>query len=285
MGILDGKVAVITGAGGGIGKAHALSFAKEGAKIVVNDLGGTRDGQGKGSAMADLVVDEIKKMGGKAVANYDSVATIEGGKNITKTALDAFGGLDIVVNNAGILRDKTLMKMTEAEWDLVIQVHLKGTFAVTQPAFAHMKESGKGGRIINTSSFSGLLGNFGQTNYAAAKAGIYGFTRVVALEGQKYGITCNAIAPVAKTRMTEDLAMFGSVGDELDPKYISPIVLFLASDLSKEVTGKIFGVQGGKLFAYFMKVSEGIMKEKDGGLWTVNEIAKDLTGILSAENA
>jgi NAD(P)-dependent dehydrogenase (short-subunit alcohol dehydrogenase family) len=176
MGLLDGKVAVITGAGGGLGRAHALLFAKEGAKVVVNDLGGARDGSGAGAHnMADVVVGEIRAAGGQAVANYDSVATMQGGQNILKTALDAFGQVDILINNAGILRDKTLMKMDEADWDLVLSVHLRGTFCVTKPIFTHMRERGKGGVIVNTSSTSGLCGNFGQTNYGAAKAGIAGF--------------------------------------------------------------------------------------------------------------
>ena len=170
MGLLDGKVALVTGSGGGIGREHALALAKEGARLVINDLGGARDGSGEGSAMADQVVKEIEELGGEAVANYDSVATMEGGENIVKTALDAFGQLDVVVNNAGILRDKTLSKMEEDQWDIVVEVHLKGTFCVTKPAFNHMKERGQGGVIINTSSTSGLNGNFGQTNYGAAKA-------------------------------------------------------------------------------------------------------------------
>lgn len=278
MGLLDGKVAIVTGAGGGIGKEHALALAREGAKIVVNDLGGTRTGEGTGKAMADLVADEIKKMGGKAVPNYDNVSAVEGGKNIFKTAMDAFGQVDILVNNAGILRDKTFVKMTEAEWDAVIAVHLKGHFCVTQPVATYLKEQQRKGRIINTTSFSGLIGNFGQTNYSSAKAGIYGFTRTLALEMQKYGTTVNAIAPVAKTRMTEDLPMFQGVAEELDPKFISPIVVYLASELSQDITGKIFGVQGRKLFSYRMAVSDGA--DKGSGMWTTQEIHKDIAKIL-----
>jgi len=278
MGLLDGKVAIVTGAGGGIGREHALALAKEGAKVVVNDLGGARDGAGAGKAMADVVVDEIKKAGGQAAANYDSVATVEAGKNIFKTAMDAFGQVDILINNAGILRDKTFNKMSEAEWDSVIAVHLKGAFCVTQPVAQYLRERAKGGRIINTSSLSGLIGNFGQANYASAKAGIYGFTRVLALELQKYGVTVNAIAPVAKTRMTEDLPMFQGAGAELDPKHIAPIVIYLASDLSQEYTGRIFGVQGKKLFIYKMTVSDGM--ETPGDIWTPQEIAKNIKTIL-----
>ncbi len=277
MGLLEGKVAVITGAGQGIGKAHALAFAKEGAKVVVNDLGKSRAGDGEPTKVADDVVNEIKAMGGEAVANYDDVSTVESGRRIIQQAIDTFGKIDILVNNAGILRDRTIYKMTEEEWDIVIKVHLKGTFCMTQPAIQYMKENGIKGRIINTTSLSGLIGNFGQSNYASAKAGIYGFTRVIALEGQKYGITCNAIAPVAKTRMTEDLPMFQGVGDELDPKFISPIVVYLASDLAQDITGKVFGVQGGKIFMYEMKVNDGVEKS---GLWTPQEIHEKINEIM-----
>ena len=210
MGLLDGKVAIITGAGGGLGRCHALLLAKEGAAIVVNDLGGSRDGQGGSASMADQVVKEIKAAGGQAVANYDSVATVKGGENICKTAIDAFGKVDILVNNAGILRDMTLVKTDEASWDIVVQVHLKGTYCVTRPVFTHMKERGQGGVIVNTSSTSGLIGNFGQCNYGAAKAGIAGFTRCLALEGKKYGIRVWGLAPVAVTRLTEDLPGMGN---------------------------------------------------------------------------
>lgn len=281
MGLLDGKVAIITGSGGGIGRSHALLFAREGAKIVVNDLGGTRDGTGKGTAMADQVVQEIKEAGGEAVANYDSVTTMEGGQNIVKTARDAFGKVDILVNNAGILRDKTLLKMEEDMWDMVIAVHLKGTFSCTQAVARVLKEQGTGGRIINTTSVAGLMGNFGQANYGSAKAGIAGFTRVVALEMQKHNVTVNAIAPIAKTRMTDDLPMFQGVSDDLmGPQFISPVALYLASDLSAGVTGKIIGVQGRKIFAYNMGMSEGITK--DEGSWSAQEIADNIKTILGS---
>jgi len=277
MGLLDGKVAVVTGSGGGIGRCHALALAKEGAKVVVNDLGGDRSGSGTGKAMADMVVDEIKAAGGEAAANYDSVSTLEGGKNIIQTALDAFGQIDILVNNAGILRDKSLLKMDENMWDGVIAVHLKGTFACTQPAAAWMKEHGKGGRIINTSSTSGLLGNFGQSNYGAAKAGIAGFTRVCAIELAKYGITANAIVPVAKTRMTEDLPAFSALEEgQLDPAHISPVVLFLASDLSKDITGKFFLVRGPQISMMEVRTTEGASKD---GMWTPQEIADNMDKI------
>ena len=277
MGLLDGKVAVVTGAGGGIGRCHALALAKEGAKVVVNDVGGDRSGSGSGIGMADTVADEIKAAGGEAAANYDSVATIEGGKAIIQTALDAFGRIDIVVNNAGILRDKSLLKLDENMWDGVIAVHLKGTFACTQPAAAWMKENGQGGRIINTSSTSGLLGNFGQSNYGAAKAGIAGFTRVCAIELAKYGITVNAVVPVAKTRMTEDLPVFSALGEgQLDPAHISPVVLFLASDLAKDVTGKFFLIRGPQVSMMEVRTTEGASKD---GMWTPQEIADNMDKI------
>ncbi len=248
MGLLDGKVAVVTGAGGGLGREHALLFAKEGASVVVNDLGGSRDGLGGGGAMADQVVDEIKAAGGEAVANYDSVATVEGGQNILKTAVDAFERVDILVNNAGILRDKTLSKTEEADWDIVLSVHLKGTYCATRPVFNHMKEGGHGGVIVNTTSTSGLLGNFGQSNYGAAKAGIAGFTRCLALEGKKYNIRAWGLAPVAFTRLTNDLPGFNSeeAAKMLDPSKVSPTVLYMVSDLSKDKTGKFLFAGGVK---------------------------------------
>jgi NAD(P)-dependent dehydrogenase (short-subunit alcohol dehydrogenase family) len=277
MGLLDGKVAIVTGSGGGIGREHALALAKEGAKIVINDVGGDRSGTGTGQAMADVVADEIKAAGGEAAANYDSVSTMEGGKAIVQTAIDAFGRLDILVNNAGILRDKTLLKMDEAMWDGVIAVHLKGTFACTQPAAAFMKEQGEGGRIINTSSTSGLLGNFGQANYGAAKAGIAGFTRVCAIEFAKHGITVNALVPVAKTRMTEDLPAFSAMEEgQLDPAHIAPVMVFLASDLGKDITGKFFLIQGPQLSMMGVKVTEGASKD---GMWTPQEIADSMDKI------
>ncbi|MCL4478962.1 MAG: SDR family NAD(P)-dependent oxidoreductase [Deltaproteobacteria bacterium] len=279
MGLLDGKAAIVTGAGNGIGKSHAIALAKEGAKVVVNDLGGTRDGSGTSTNFADTVVDEIKKMGGKAAANYDSVATIEGAAKIVKTAVDAFGRLDILVNNAGILRDKTLLKMSEAEWDIVISVHLKGTFAMSQAAARVFKEQGQGGKIINTTSIAGLLGNFGQTNYSAAKGGIYSMTKTDAMELEKAGITVNAIAPIAYTRLTEDLPMFQGQEKELAPEYISPVVVFLSSDLAKGITGKIFGVQGRKLYQFYMKMTEGVTRPE--GMWTPQDIASQIDKILA----
>ena len=239
MKLLEGKVAIITGAGGGLGRAHALAFAAEGAKVVVNDPGVSRDGSGGTAKMADAVVDEIKKAGGQAVANYDSVS--DGAEKVVKAAVDAFGKVDILVNNAGILRDKTIHNMTDDMWDLVIAVHLRGTFQCTRAAAKVMKEKGTGGRIINTTSVAGLKGNFGQSNYSAAKAGIYGFTLTAAMELAKDGITVNAIAPIAKTRMTEDI---DSVPVEYRAEDVSAVVLFLASDLAKDLSGRITQLTG-----------------------------------------
>lgn len=268
MGLLDGKVAIVTGAGGGLGRCHALALAAEGARVVVNDVGGARDGSGSDASMADMVVNEIRAAGGDAVANHDSVATMEGGEGIAKAAVDAFGRIDIVVNNAGILRDKSLLKMEESMWDAVIAVHLKGTFSVTQAAARVMKDQNQGGRIINTSSTSGLIGNFGQANYGSAKAGIAGFTRVAAIELMKSGITANAIVPVAKTRMTEDVPL---VPDEYTPEQVSPLVVFLASDLAKDVTGRVFAIMGNKIQEFKYIQTKGVKKDS---IWTPQEIAQ-----------
>lgn len=198
----ENRVVIVTGAGNGLGKAYALELGKRGAKVVVNDLGGAVDGSGSGNSPADDVVNEIIENGGEAVANYDSVATEDGGESIVQTAVDSFGTVDAVINNAGILRDKSFANMTEEEFSLIIEVHLKGTYFVTQPAFKIMKENNYG-RIVNVASPSGLFGNFGQTNYGAAKMGIVGLTNVLAIEGAKYNIKVNVIAPTAYTRMTD----------------------------------------------------------------------------------
>ncbi|GAC1595529.1 MAG: SDR family oxidoreductase [Myxococcales bacterium] len=270
-GILDGKVAIITGAGGGIGRAHALLFAKEGAKVVVNDLGSDRHGGGKGGELADKTVADIKAAGGDAVANYDSVATREGADGLVWSALSKFGKVDVLVNNAGILRDKTLLNMGELDFTLVLDVHLKGTYLCTQAVARTFKAQGKGGRIINTTSISGLLGNFGQGNYAAAKGGIYSLTRTASLEFQRMGVTVNAIAPVALTRMTEDLQMMKGVSaDQMGPQHVAPVAAFLASDLAADITGQIVGVHGPKVFLYKMTETEGATHE--GGPWNPAEL-------------
>ncbi len=286
MGLLDGKVAIVTGAGGGLGREHALLLAKEGAAIVVNDLGGDRSGGGKGTSMADRVVDEIKAAGGEAVANYESVAAAEGGASILKTAVDAFGKADILVNNAGILRDKTLAKMEEAEWDSVITVHLRGTYCVTRPVFQHLKERGEGGVIVNTSSTSGLLGNFGQSNYGAAKAGIAGFTRCLALEGKKYNIRVWGLVPVALTRMTEDLPGMSSeeIKDRMQPRLVSPAVLYMVSDLSKDKTGQFLFAGGGRVAEVKVVMSKGLVKREDP-LISAQEIAGNEGQIFLPDDA
>ena len=284
MGLLDGKVVIVTGAGGGIGREYALALAKQGASVVVNDLGGARDGTGGGSAMADKVVEEIKAAGGEAVASHDSVASVAGGQNILKTALDAFERVDVLVNNAGILRDKSFANTTEDLWDPVIAVHLKGTYCVTHAVYRHMKESGRGGVIINTSSTSGLNGNFGQCNYGAAKAGIAGFSRCLAIEGVKYGVRVFILAPVALTRLTEDLPVFGSeqMKTTMGPSLVAPLVVYLASDLSKEYTGKTFFVGGGRIAEMKVVTHTGITKTENGGLWTAEEVPSKMKpgGIL-----
>lgn len=273
MGLFDGKVVIITGAGAGIGRAHALAFAKEGAKVVVNDLGSDRSGGGKGSEAADKVVTEIKAAGGEAVANYESVATREGADSILWSALSKYGRVDVLVNNAGVLRDRSYLNMSDADWNLVQEVHLKGTFLCSQVVARQMKLQGKGGRIINTTSMSGLLGNFGQGNYSAAKAGIYGLTRTCSIEFAKMGVTVNAVAPVALTRMTEDIPLLkGTTAETMGPQFISPAVLFLASDMAADITGQIVGVHGGKIFLYRMDQTEGVEKAPEQGLWTPQEL-------------
>lgn len=225
---VEGRVVAITGSGGGLGRQHALLYASRGAKVVVNDLGGSRDGTGAGSAMADQVVEEIKAAGGEAVANYDNVATEEGGAAIVQTALDAFGSIDVVVNNAGILRDGTFHKMTTANWDSVLKVHLYGSYHVTRAAWPHFREQNRG-RVVMTTSTSGLYGNFGQSNYGAAKLGMVGMMNTLAMEGRKYGIGVNSVAPIAATRMTEDL-FNDDMLKQFDPAYVSPLVVHLGSD-------------------------------------------------------
>jgi NAD(P)-dependent dehydrogenase (short-subunit alcohol dehydrogenase family) len=283
MGLLEGKVAVITGAGNGIGRATALAFAREGARVVVNDVGTARDGTGSGEkAAADAVVQEIRRSGGEAAANYSSVTTPEGAESLVQTALDTFGGLDVLVNNAGILRDKTLLKMDLSMWDAVIDVHLKGTFLCLQAAARSMKDRGTRGSIVNTTSLSGMLGNFGQANYSAAKAGVYGLTRTASIELQRYGIRVNAVAPVAKTRMTEDLPMFEKIEDSLSPEHIAPAHVFLASDLSRDVSGVVLAVAGARMSVYKVIETAGKFKEASAGVWTAQEIAENFDAIDKA---
>ncbi len=285
---LKGKVAVVTGAGRGIGRGHALLLAAEGAKVVVNDLGGAADGTGADKAPADEVVEEIRKMGGEAVANYDSVATMEGGERIIKAAIDNFGRLDILVNNAGVLRDRMVFNMTEEEWDTVISVHLKGHFTCTKFACVLFRQQ-RSGRIINTSSSSGL-GNMGQANYSAAKEGIVGLTRTVARDMGRYGVTCNAIRPRAATRLTmtpelkaawEKRAATGVGGptrapraeiELLPPEACSPLVVFLCTDEAADINGCTFSVGGGEIHLYSEpQYWRSIYKE---GIWDVDELCQ-----------
>ncbi len=279
--LLEGKVAVVTGAGRGIGRGEALALAAAGAKVVVNDLGGRADGVGGSAAPADQVVKEIKEQGGVAVANYDTVATMQGGERIIKTALDNFGAIHILVNNAGILRDRMFHNMTEEEWDAVIKIHLYGHFYCARAAAPHMRQQGWG-RIINTSSTSGL-GWVGQANYSAAKEGIVGFTRTVARDLGRYGVTCNALRPSAGTRMTltpEVRAAMQKAGqldllkelESLLPEDVAPLVVYLASEHSAHINGCVLRVVGGEVGIYpEPEPVKSILKQ---GRWTVEELVQ-----------
>ena len=251
----DGRVCVITGAGGGLGRSHALELARRGAQVVVNDVGGALDGSGASTSAAQHVVDEITAFGGQAVPNHDSVATPAGGEAIVQAALSAFGRVDVLVNNAGILRDKAFHKMEPAAIDAVVDVHLKGALYVSQPAFRLMRAQGYG-RIINTSSASGLFGNFGQANYGAAKAGLAGLTRVLAIEGAGHGITVNAIAPIAATRMTADL--LGDLAARVSPETVSPLVAYLAHE-DCAVNGSVYSVAGGRIARIVVVETHGLV--------------------------
>jgi NAD(P)-dependent dehydrogenase (short-subunit alcohol dehydrogenase family) len=288
MGVLEGRVAIITGAGRGIGREHALLFASEGAKVVVNDLGGNLDGSTSGSTPAEEVVEEILAMGGEAIANHDNVAEWDGGARLVASAVEAFGDLHVLVNNAGILRDRVLVNLSEDDWDSVINVHLKGHFVPTRHAAAYWREQAKAGKtvkasIINTSSTSGLLGNVGQSNYGAAKAGIAAFTVIIAEELARYGVRANAIAPAARTRMTEstpglsdyvvkpaDAAVF----DVWDPANISPLVAALATEECAS-TGKVYFVQGGTVRLFQNWTMTDTLEKNDR--WGVAELAERLT--------
>ncbi len=267
----DGRVAIITGAGGGLGRSHALELAGRGAHVMVNDLGGAVDGSGSSADAAQRVVDEIIARGGSAAANRDSVATPDGGQAIVQAAVDAFGRVDIVINNAGILRDKAFHKMDAAQIDAVIDVHLKGAFYVTQPAFALMREQ-RYGRIVCTTSASGLFGNFGQANYGAAKAGLAGLVRVLALEGAGRGIKVNAIAPIASTRMTVEL--LGELDSKVAPESVSPMVAYLAHE-DCSVNGNVYSVAGGRIARIFIGETYGVKLATN----TVEEIARHLSDI------
>ena len=274
----DGRVAIITGAGGGLGKSHALEFAKRGAEVVVNDLGGSVDGSGSGSAAADVVVKEIEAAGGTAVANYDSVSTKQGGEAIVQTALDNFGRVDVLVNNAGILRDRSFAKMSEEEMTLVLDVHLRGAFYVSQPAFIAMKKNSYG-RFVHTASAAGVFGNFGQANYGAAKMGLVGLSNVLSQEGAKNDIKSNVIAPIAMTRMTEGI--MGEMGLNLDPAYVTSMVAFLASEAC-DFTHEIFSVGAGRFARVFIGLCEGYTDGKEGGV-SVEEVRDHIEQIRNPD--
>jgi NAD(P)-dependent dehydrogenase (short-subunit alcohol dehydrogenase family) len=300
MGALDGRVAIITGAGRGIGREHALLFAAEGAKVVVNDLGGAVDGSGDDRTPAEQVVDEIRAMGGEALANADDVADWEGGRRLVEAATEAFGDLHVLVNNAGILRDKMLVNMTEEEWDSVIEVHLKGHFVPTRHAAAYWRQQVKDGRdvrasVINTSSTSGLLGNPGQTNYGAAKAGIAAFTVIAAKELDRYGVRVNAIAPAARTRMTVQTPGLGDIVkapsdpgtfDVWNPANVSPLVAYLATE-GCPLNGQVFFVQGGQVRLFQPWTMTATIERPER--WTVAELGEAMGqlvgGTAGAERA
>ena len=273
MGMLDGKVALVTGAGGGLGRTHALLLAAEGAAVVVNDLGGARDGTGAGTSMADGVVEEIRDAGGQAVADYGSVADKAHAQGMVQTAVDNFGRLDICICNAGILRDKSFKNMTDDMWEVVNDVHLRGTYYSAKAAYDRMLEQGEGGRIIVTSSTSGLLGNFGQTNYGAAKAGIAGFARCLYLEGARYGVTVNILAPTALSRLTEDI-LPDQAKDAVPPEKVSPTVVWLCTDDAKDVTGRTWLLTGNRVSLLSWQVNQVAQKDEADGPWDVEELGE-----------
>ena len=281
MGMLDGKVALVTGAGGGLGRTHALLLAEEGAAVVVNDLGGARDGTGSGTSMADGVVAEIEAAGGKAVANYGSVSDKADAQSMVQTAVDSFGRLDICICNAGILRDKSFKNMTDDMWEVVNAVHLRGTYYSAKAAYDRMLEQGEGGRIIVTSSTSGLLGNFGQTNYGAAKAGIAGFARCLYLEGARYGITVNILAPTALSRLTDDI-MPEQAKDAVPPEKVSPTVVWLCTDDAKEVTGRTWLLTGNRVSLLSWQLTPIAHKDEAEGPWDVEDVG---TAILASKDS
>ncbi|HWD97284.1 MAG TPA: SDR family oxidoreductase [Acidimicrobiales bacterium] len=292
MGALDGRVAIITGAGRGIGREHALLFAAEGAKVVVNDIGGALDGSTTEATPAEEVVAEIRSFGGEAVANHDNVATWDGGKRLVKSAVEAFGDLHVLVNNAGILRDRVLVNLSEEDWDSVITVHLKGHFVPTRHAAVYWREQAKNGKtvrasVINTSSTSGLLGNVGQSNYGAAKSGIASFSVIIAEELGRYGVRVNAIVPAARTRMTESTPGLSdyvvkppdpAVFDLWDPANISPLVATLAME-NCTVTGQVLFVQGGTVRKFQNWTMTDTIEKNDR--WTVSELAAELPTLLA----
>ena len=275
MGLLEGKVALVTGAGGGLGETHALLLAQEGAAVIVNDLGGARDGSGGGNSMADQVVEKIKAMGGQAVADYGNVAKEEDANKMVQTAVEHFGKLDFLIANAGILRDKAFKNMTNEMWDIVLDVHLRGTYLTVRAAYNQMMNQESGGSIVVTSSTSGLLGNFGQTNYGAAKAGIAGFARCLFQEGMKYGIRVNVLAPAAWSRLTEDIFPQGqNMAELLSPDKVSPLVVWLGSDDAKDVTGRTFLASGNTVQLLSWQSQVICQKDNTDGPFSVADIGE-----------
>ena len=275
MGMLDGKVALVTGAGGGLGRAHAMLLAREGASVVVNDLGGARDGTGSSNTMAQSVVEEIKAEGGQAIANYGSVTSRDDAQAMVDETVNAFGKIDILIANAGILRDKSFKNMDDDMWDVVLDVHLRGTYLSTKVAYDKMVEQGGGGRIIMTSSTSGLLGNFGQTNYGAAKAGIAGFMRCLWLEGIKYGITVNVLAPTATSRLTTDI-LPEEIQENFPPEAVSPAVVWLCSDEAKDISGRQWLVAGNNVSLLSWQLTPIASRQLSEGFWGVDEIGEKI---------
>ena len=275
-----GRVAIVTGAGGGLGRNHAIELAKRGAKVVVNDLGGSRDGVGSSPSAADHVVDEIKALGGDAVPNYDNVTSLKGGENIVQTAIDAYGKVDILINNAGILLDSTFGKMDEEKWDTVVAVHLKGTYCVTKPAFIHMMQQGYG-RIVMTTSGSGLFGNFGQTNYASAKMGVVGFANVLKLEGAKYNIKTNVLAPIAGTRLTEDVVP-PEIFKRMRVEFVTPVVLYMCSEACRD-SGIIINAGLGYFSRSAIMTGEGVILSDGEKIPTPEAVMENWSRITSLE--
>ena len=276
-----GRVAVVTGAGSGLGRNYSVELAKRGAKVVVNDLGGSRDGVGSSKSAADHVVEEIKALGGEAVSNYDNVATPEGGENIVRTAIEAFGKVDMLINNAGILLDSTFTKMDEKKWDAVVAVHLKGTYCVTRPAFIHMMSQGYG-RIVMTTSGSGLFGNFGQSNYASAKMGVVGLTNVLKLEGAKNDVKANVIVPIAGTRLTEDIVP-PEIFKRMRVELVTPAVLYMCSEQCQD-SGVIINAGFGYFSRSAIMTGEGVFLSDGDKIPTPEEVMENWGRITSLEN-
>jgi NAD(P)-dependent dehydrogenase (short-subunit alcohol dehydrogenase family) len=274
MGLLDGKVAIVTGAGRGIGRGEALELAREGARVVVNEL--------DADAGAAVVL-EVEELGGEALLDTSDVADVDAARSMLQRAVDRWGALDALVNNAGVLRDRTIVNMTPEEWDTVIRVHLRGHYAPTHLACAYWKAEQRPGRIVCTSSTSGLLGNFGQTNYGTAKAGIAAFAQIVAMEMARYGVTCNAIAPAARTRMTE--SAYGSIGTDVDdfdfwhPDNVAPLVAYLCSDAAAHISGKVFGIQGDAVELYQPWTSVAVI-ENDDERWTPEDLSDRINDLF-----